>query len=56
MLAQFEQDYRICGPVRVGVVVGVFTHCLKRILIGSDRPKLSLTLKNAVGALDKNQQ
>lgn len=37
------------GLQRMGVVVGAFTHCLKRILMGSDRPKLSLTLKNAAG-------
>lgn len=39
-----------------GVVVRAFTHCLERVLIGSDRPKLSLTLKNAAGALDEDQR
>lgn len=56
MPAQFQLHCRRPSPQRVGVVFGAFTHCLKRILMGSDRPKLSLTLKNAVGALDKNQQ
>ncbi len=55
MPAQFQLYFRGSG-LDCGVVVGAFTHCLKRILIGSDRPKLSLTLKNAAGALDVNQQ
>lgn len=55
MPAQFQLYCR--GPgLDCGVVAGAFTHCLKRILMGSDRPKLSLTLKNAAGALDMNQQ
>lgn len=41
------------GGGGAGGPAGGFTHCVKRILMGSDRPKLSLTLKNVAGGFGR---